>query len=74
MSFPGRLLTDANAFSVARRECEFRPLRESNKHSIIFSICAGDASHIGVGITPFQKQVRQDEIIKFLRINQELVE
>jgi DNA-binding response OmpR family regulator len=44
------LLADANAFSVARREFVFRPLRKSSRHTVIFSICAGDVSHIGVGI------------------------
>jgi hypothetical protein len=47
------LLADANTFAVARREFVFRPLRKSSRHTVIFSICSGDVSHIGVGVTPF---------------------
>jgi len=67
------LLADANTLSVARREFVFRPLRKSSRHTVIFSICASDVSHIGVCVTPFQKQFWQDKIIKFLRVDQELL-
>lgn len=67
------LLADANAFSFARHECVFRPLRKSSRHTVIFSICSGDVTHISICITPFQKQFWQDGNIKFLRIDQELL-
>src|SRR5437773_178213 len=72
-SWNNLLLPDANAFSVARHECVFRPLRKSSRHTVIFSICFGDVTHISICITPFQKQFWQDKIIKFLRVDQELL-
>src|ERR1700730_1529877 len=71
--FAADLRADANAFAVAHRECVYRVLRESNRDTVIFSICASEVSHIGVGITPFQKQFWQDGNIKFLRVDQELL-
>jgi hypothetical protein len=54
-------------------KCVYRLLRESSRHTVIFSLCASEVPHISVGIAPFQKQFWQDGNIKFLRVDQEIL-
>jgi hypothetical protein len=38
------------------RECVYRLLRKSSRHTVIFS-CASEVPHISVGIAPFSETV-----------------
>src|SRR5262249_27642905 len=63
----------ASALTVFGRESVFSPFGISCRHAVVFSVCLCHVSRVGVGIPTLQKHLRQNKIVHFFGLNQELL-